>query len=193
MSELNASNAETIIALLKIETESAFSSLELWFAKTGSLRAYHAQGEEWCINQILEHVSLVNHYLLLLIDKGARKALRRHAKAPLTEMPPGYELTSTALEEIGINNSFEWRCPDHMVPAGSIAIEKTRERLREQRAKIADTIDLVKKGEGVLSKTYMSVHSLGKLDVYQYIYFLLKHVRRHVQQMEGIEGEYNTR
>jgi hypothetical protein len=35
------------------------------------------------------------------------------------------------------------------------------------------------------------VNRLGKLDVYQYICFLLMHCRRHIGQMEEIEKAYN--
>jgi hypothetical protein len=38
----------------------------------------------------------------------------------------------------------------------------------------------------------MNVNALGKLDVYQYIYFLALHVRRHLQQLEGILDDYNN-
>jgi len=37
----------------------------------------------------------------------------------------------------------------------------------------------------------MNVNGLGKLDVYQFIYFLALHVRRHLQQLEGILEDYN--
>lgn len=36
----------------------------------------------------------------------------------------------------------------------------------------------------------MTVNNLGKIDVYQYIYFLAMHAQRHVEQMEKIETEW---
>jgi hypothetical protein len=36
----------------------------------------------------------------------------------------------------------------------------------------------------------MSVNNLGKLDVYQYLYFLSLHAQRHLQQMNKIEEEF---
>jgi hypothetical protein len=38
----------------------------------------------------------------------------------------------------------------------------------------------------------MSVNNLGKLDVYQYIYFLSLHAERHLQQLKKIEEEFRA-
>jgi hypothetical protein len=38
----------------------------------------------------------------------------------------------------------------------------------------------------------MSVNGLGKLNVYEYIYFLAQHGRRHSTQMEKNELEFNS-
>lgn len=190
MSGASSPDPGTIIGTLTGELDAAFSELEPWFSASEDLRAYHSSSEEWSIDRILEHVSLVNHYLMLLIDKGARKALRRADGAAIDRELENYKLTSPLLEDIGVNNSFRWKCPDHMAPTGKSTPAQIREELMNQRSRLMDYLGMLKNGEGVLCKTRMSVHSLGKLDVYQYIYFLLKHIRRHVQQMEEIEREF---
>jgi len=190
MSETPAIGPGSITRFLTGELDAAFSGLARWFSAPEEVRTYHPSAEGWSIGQILEHVSLVNHYLLLLIDKGARKALRRADDAAIAREFENYELTSPLLEDIGINNSFRWKCPDHMAPTGKSTPAQIREELMNQRSRLMDYLAMLKNGEGVLCKTRMSVHSLGKLDVYQYIYFLLKHIKRHVQQMEEIEKEY---
>jgi len=43
-------------------------------------------------------------------------------------------------------------------------------------------------GEGSLCKVRMSVNELGKIDLYQWLYFLAQHARRHLDQMEGVAG-----
>ncbi|MBN8787104.1 MAG: hypothetical protein J0I84_08435 [Terrimonas sp.] len=50
----------------------------------------------------------------------------------------------------------------------------------------------MKNGEGVLYKTTMTVNDLGKIDVYEYIYFLAQHGQRHVTQMEKNEAEFKS-
>jgi hypothetical protein len=36
----------------------------------------------------------------------------------------------------------------------------------------------------------MSVNDLGKIDLYQWLYFLGQHARRHLQQMQEVEREF---
>jgi hypothetical protein len=185
--------AEQIIAELREIITGVFSGIDTWFAKDARLRAFRPARDEWTVDRILEHVLLVNHYLLILIDRGARKAVKKADAKKIEQALEDYELSNPLLEDIGINNSFEWKCPRHMVPAGSRSSEEIREELSAQKKKLLDYLIMLRNGEGALCKTTMSVHSLGKLDVYQYIYFLLKHMKRHIQQMEGIEKEYCSR
>ncbi len=185
-----AVNPGKIIKILTDEIDDTFHEVMPWFAKDGLARTFRSSGDEWTIDQILEHISLVNHYLLILIDKGARKALKGTDRIKIEQELEGYELTTPLLEDIGINNSFEWKSPPHMVPTGTPFSGQIQEELLKQKTRLMDILMMLKNGEGVLCKTSMSVHSLGKLDVYQYTYFLLKHMRRHIQQMEGIEKEY---
>ncbi len=193
MSSPFAVNPGRIIKILIGEIEAVFSELETWFSKKGLVRTCRLPTEEWTIDQALEHISLVNHYLLILIDKGARKALKKSDPVKIIQELEHYELTTPLLEDIGINNSFEWKSPRHMVPTGTPSPDQIHDDLLKQKSRLMNCLLMLKNGEGVLYKTTMSVHSLGKLDVYQYIYFLLKHMRRHIQQMEGIEKEYNER
>jgi hypothetical protein len=188
---VSVDKAEQIISGLRDLVYFVFSMLDPWFAKEPGVRAFSPESGEWNIDQILEHVSLVNHYLMLIIDKGARKAVRRTDRAAIERELENYELTGPLMEEIGINNSFEWECPGHMIPSGKNPPGQIQDTLLEQKSRLMDCLSMLKEGEGVLSRTHMSVHSLGKLDVYQYIYFLLKHAQRHIQHMEEIEKKFN--
>jgi hypothetical protein len=38
----------------------------------------------------------------------------------------------------------------------------------------------------------MSVNALGRIDLYQWLYFLAQHARRHLQQMASIEEEFKS-
>jgi hypothetical protein len=38
----------------------------------------------------------------------------------------------------------------------------------------------------------MSVNQSGRLDIYQWLYFLAQHARRHISQMEAVEAEWET-
>jgi hypothetical protein len=43
-------------------------------------------------------------------------------------------------------------------------------------------------GEGALLKVSMSVNKSGRLDVYQWLYFLAQHAKRHISQMQEVEA-----
>jgi hypothetical protein len=182
--------AEYIIALLDEEICNTFGALLPWFAKDKTVRTFRSLNEEWDIGQVLEHVMQANHYLLILIEKGTKKALKKTDKLKIKQILESYEISNPLLEEIGINNSFEWKCPDHMIPSGKCSLDLIQHEVMKQKSLLRENLHLLNCGEGVLYKTKMSVHSLGRLDVYQYIYFLLKHMQRHIQQMLRIESEY---
>jgi hypothetical protein len=73
-----------------------------------------------------------------------------------------------------------------MQPTGVHSPEEVRLLLKSQVAQCLGYLALLSNGEGALYKTTMSVNSLGKIDVYEYIYFLAQHGRRHIGQMEVI-------
>jgi hypothetical protein len=183
---------EQILALLRNEITNTFAALSQWLARNDTVRSYRSPHEEWNVGQVLEHVAMANHYLMLLIDKGVKKAVRRTDTEKIEHELKNYRLSNPLLEEIGINNSFPWECPPHMRPSGAIPAEDICGMLGEQESRLMDLLGMLQNGEGVLCKTSLSVHSLGRLDVYQYIYFLLKHAQRHIAQMEEIGSEYDA-
>jgi hypothetical protein len=139
---------------------------------------------EWNIAQILEHVFLTNHYLLILIEKGAHRAKALAGENDLSSFINGYELENPALSEVGIHKSFEWENIAHMEPKGDRSLREIRSGLRDQLHSCLCILDSISRGEGVLYKMTMTVNNLGKLDVYQYIYFLTLHIKRHLGQLE---------
>ncbi|HEX5169791.1 MAG TPA: DinB family protein [Cyclobacteriaceae bacterium] len=178
-----------IISTINKELISAFALLDRTFDEDEEFLSFSSGG--WTVGQILEHVTLTNHYLLLLIKKGADKAIRRAETIELNEaMFDQYEFVTPAMEEIAAPTSFQWINPDHMNPSGKEPLDQVRSTLRHQLGECLDQLDLLKNGEGILHTTTMTVNNLGKLDVYQYIYFLTLHVKRHIAQIEKLFVEY---
>lgn len=184
-------NPGEIIGFLETMTRDTFGALRGWAVKDRELRKHAAPGEPWCVDAILEHVFLANHYLLMLIEKGRKKALQSDPSSIKTALD-SYTLSIPRLDEIGINDSFAWECPAHMVPTGTKAADETARDIEAQAEILYGNLAMMKNGEGILRKIHMSVNRLGSLDVYQYIYFLLLHARRHIQQMEKIEKDYRS-
>lgn len=181
-----------IIRILKKEISQTFKGITPWISKAPELQHFNSKNEFWNILEILEHIILVNHYLIILILKGTKKALKNVQGRNMKKELENYELSCDNLEEIGINNSFQWNAPAHMVPSGNESLDKIHERLKDQEKQCRNTLLQLKDGHGVLYQTTMNVNLLGKLDVYQYLYFLLKHMQRHIGQMEEIEDEYTN-
>lgn len=177
------------IAFIDSELARTLEDYESWF-ETGPELLRHRPRTGWSIGQILEHVTLTNHFLLILIRKGKKKALELAAKKELTVELTGYRSNLDELEKIAEHGSFKWIRPEHMEPKGTSALAEIRALLEGQIGECRQALREMPDGEGILYRTTMTVNNLGKIDVYQYIYFLCQHAKRHLAQMRGVEREF---
>lgn len=183
---------QTIIADIRSALIDTFATVDTWFDKDATLRAYRPTDGGWTINEILEHIGLTNHYLLILIDKAAHKALQNvHSLALETELQQ-YAFSWDKLAEVRLHKSFAWTRPEHMEPTGTKPLAEVRAQLREQVNRCLATLSRLPNGEGILYRTTMTVNNLGKLDVYEYTYFLVQHGRRHLTQMQNNEAAFRS-
>ena len=153
------------------------------------MRSYRPAAGGWAIGEVLEHVALTNHYLLILIEKGAAKALKNLHNLDLKATLASYEFQREKFVEIGQHKSFPWVRPGHMEPTGRQPVAETRRMLHEQLMQCQAVLGKLSGGEGVLYRTTMSVNELGKIDVYEFVYFLAKHAERHLTQIEKAAAE----
>ena len=58
-------------------------AVDTWFDKDQKRRAYQSSHHGWSIDEILKHIGLTNHFLLVLIDEGTSKALQNMHKPDL--------------------------------------------------------------------------------------------------------------
>lgn len=179
-----------LISEIKDYLNATFDKVDMWFDKNDELRQYKPKQGGWTIDEILEHIGLTNHFLLILIDKGTLKALANTSNLDINEELRNYVFHRDKLTEVGLHKSFNWIRPEHMEPKGELAPSEVRKQLREQLNRCLAYLDKLKNGAGVLHKTTMSVNDLGKIDVYEYIYFLAQHGQRHVTQMSKNEVEF---
>lgn len=180
-----------IIKVIADEIIAGFDNLDIWFNADDDLMQYKPASKGWSVQQNLEHISLTNHYLLILIKKGTVKAVELSAKNFTEGFPDGYVIAWGKLDMIGKHKSFEWIRPEHMEPTGNISLDKIQSRLNTQKQECLSCLEKLQNGEGVLYKTMMSVNGLGKIDVYHYILFLVQHIKRHITQMEKIKLEFD--
>ena len=185
-------NIQSQINVIKNTLTNAFSNIENWIEKDNVLQHYQPINGSWTIGQIIEHIYLTNHFLLIIIDKAFKKALKRANNVDLEQELKDYDFLRTDLEQIGTHLSFTWNRPKHMIPKGNITLTDLQNRLNIQKNQCIEYLNQMPNGEGVLCKTTMTVNNLGKIDVYQYLYFLAMHIQRHLEQMMKIENEFKN-
>ncbi len=175
---------EQIISKIDATLVSGFAALDGWFddERVGRRIAAHA----WSAAEVLEHVMLTNHYLLKLIRRGHARAKEIARQNDGPALPGDYVFFNPALEAVADPESFLWDCPEHMLPSGVAPAVTVRHALRGQLYECLNILDDMPKGEGAWHRVSLSVNSIGKLDIYQHIYFLALHVKRHVVQLNRV-------
>ena len=181
---------KSIIQKIENPLIGVFGGVDQWFDKPETLKHYKPSSNGWTISEILEHIALTSHFLLKLIDKGAAKALKNIHHLDLETELSDYHFEETKLAEIGIHKSFPWMRPEHMEPTGIKPETEVRLEIKSQLERCLNHLKNMPDGQGVLYKTTMVVNDLGKIDVYEYLYFLAKHGERHLAQMQRNEVEY---
>jgi hypothetical protein len=127
---------------------------------------------------------------MIVIRNSARTALKRAAAgAAIAEGESDLDL----LEPIGQRGAFTWSRPEHMIPTGAVPSHEVRARMREQMRECLEILEQLSGGEGSLHRVRMSVNQSGKLDIYQWLYFLAQHAKRHIDQMKENEVERISR
>ncbi len=151
-------NIKEIIQMNKNAIEITFQEIDKWFEKSELLRAYRPQDKSWTINEILEHISLTNYFLLILINKGTKKAVEIARKGDAIIDLSDYKFGSEKLDEIAIYDSFNWINPEHMEPNGEKSLLEIRILLKTQVIQCLTNLDEMANGEGTLYKTMMTVN-----------------------------------
>jgi hypothetical protein len=159
------------------------AALYEWLEEPEMVHNYRPNPDSWTIAEILEHVALTSHYLLLLIDKGAAKAKRKATPEAIETAIQQNDFDLHRLEIIGMHKAFEWIRPEHMEPSGKKTRLEIQETLADQLRRCLNHLHDLSAGEGLLQLTTMTVADLGKLNVYEYIFFLSLHAQRHLEQM----------
>ncbi|MGI4872477.1 MAG: DinB family protein [Janthinobacterium lividum] len=179
------------IADIRAALLDAFGRVDAWFDQPDALQAYLPVDQGWTVAEVLDHIGLTNHFLLILIEKGAAKALANTRGLDLATELAGYQFQPERLDTIGVLHAFAWVRPEHMEPrTAPRPLPVVRQQLHAQLAQSLACLDRLPNGEGVRYQTTMTVNGLGKLNVYEYLYFLAQHARRHLTQMQDNAVEF---
>lgn len=182
---------DALLAEFRVELHETFAAVDTWFDRPASLRAFVPKDQGWTIDEILNHIGLTSHYLLILIEKGTAKALANSQGRSLMEEVAHYHFPRETLAAVGTLRAFPWQRPEHMEPrTHPRPLPVVRQQMCEQLGQLISCLDQLAHGEGLLYQTTMSVNGLGKLNVYEYVYFLAQHARRHLTQMQENATEW---
>ena len=193
--EASAGQIETILVMAYERTIctvretlcSTIASVDAWFDRDEQLRRFKPASDNWSVDQVLEHVTLTNRYLMLTLGKWVRIAEQRARRG---DPIPSGESDLDRLLVIGERGSFGWVRPEHMEPTGVPPSGEVRATLHRQLGECLSQRERIGGGIGAICLVTMTVNDLGKLDLYQWLYFLAQHARRHLQQLAALETEF---
>ncbi len=136
-------NTTTAIAEALSET---LREVDSWFDSPSDLLFRRPAPERWSIAQILEHITLTNHFLLLVIRKQTARALKKAASGA---SPPAIDPTDIGrLDRVASYGSFPWVRPEHMEPSSNPDLQSARQRLSEQGQVAQVLLASMPSGEG---------------------------------------------
>ncbi len=164
-----------------------FTEIYPWFRQTPEVLSYKPKDHGWTIAEVLEHITLTSHFLLIVASNGCAKALKRAQSQAIEDS----ESDLTKLAVIGERGTFPWTRPEHMEPKGK-ALSEVLATMRSQQEQCNEILNKLKNGEGSLFQVRMSVNQLGRIDLYQWIYFIAQHAKRHIGQMQENLGEFGN-
>jgi hypothetical protein len=146
-------------------------------------RAKRPGEERWCVNEILEHLSMVERrftgLLALRIQEAKERGLgmEQNARAPI---PP--ELKKMLEDRANRRNA-----PDAVRPSGRLDSRSAWQAVEDTRAELCA---LLCSNEGLALSTVMHQHPVfGTLNVYQFAELIANHERRHAKQIAGITAQ----
>lgn len=183
---------EHILINLRRELIRTFAVMDEWFDKTNSLRRFKPSDKSWSINEVLEHVMLTNHYLLITVDRGRAGAWKKSDALGEFKAPDQYKLSTSALHELIDPEAIAWQCHEHHQPLGKRLPSEIRRELRSHLERCLVTLEMLPHGEGILHQTPVTFNDIGRLDVYQQLYFIVLHAQRHLHQMKKIGEEFEV-
>ncbi len=183
----------TAEARLRLRLESAFAATLAWCCEPAALLAQRSSPGTWTPVEVLEHVTLANRFLSILIQKIAQRCeARLAAGASYPAHPPHFEHLETLARR-----DFGWLHPEHMSPTAGPPPEQLAATLGEQRDALLALLAALDRGRGSLHRIRMSVVPTqaqdaegDRLDLGQYLLVLTLHLERHLGQLERLRGDW---
>ena len=168
----------------------AATELDAWCDAPDALLDHHPRPEAWSPREILEHVALTQHFLLVLAKKIRDKSrVRLAAGDPWPTAAPRHD----ALVALA-NRAEPWAHPAHMAPGGTRPLDEIRAELADQLQAAIELVREMPAGEGTLHRIRMSrVPGDDRLGLVEYVDVLALHAGRHLAQLAAAKTSFAAR
>ncbi len=150
-----------------------------------SLREARPTEEGWSVAEVLEHLSRV--------EKGIAKLVALKVGEMQMQPEPAREAAEMVPVDLGkfgivVTPTVRLDAPDRVAPLGEMSAEDARAALLETRGVLLDQLHA---GDGLAYSSVRHPHPfLGELDLYEWVYFVGAHERRHLAQVRAIAAHF---
>jgi len=141
----------------------------------------------WSAAEVLEHLTRVEKGVakLVALKVGEMQTL----EAPPPEAPDMVAVELSRFTMIA-DRSIHIDAPERVVPEGEMSASAARAALLETRGMLLDQLHA---GDGLAYSTILHPHPLfGALNLYEWVFFIGAHERRHTAQIREIAAHFRT-
>ena len=143
--------------------------------------------DRWSVNEVVEHLSLVETLFTQRIAATIDKARQEGLDA---ERAPERALLPAEIETRVADRENRRTAPEAARPTGTLDAATACERIEQARAVLHDTIAAA---DGLALSTVMESHpAFGALTVYQFAELIAAHEARHTAQVREIASQLAT-
>lgn len=177
-------------AIIKIRMEliTTFNQVLDVFTIREDVLYYKPSNDGWSIYQVLEHIMLANHFLLRIVDKQAERALHVAGSFGQTHSAKSYSLDVNKLKRMELAGSYVWVPQQYTDPAGDMPLLQLKMTLHDQINRCLGILQNKRLMEAIIR-----THEATKTDALHYLYFLVQHMQRHLQQVQRVKLEFGQR
>ncbi len=149
------------------------------------LREARPTEQGWSVAEVLEHLSRVEKGIAKLVAlKVGEMQMQPEPPREGAEMVP----VDPAKFDLVKTPSVRLTAPDRVAPLGEMSAEDARTALLETRGVLLDQLHA---GDGLAYSGVRHPHPfLGELDLYEWVYFIAAHERRHLAQIRAVAAHF---
>ena len=128
---------------------------------------------------------LANYFLLRIVNKQVNRDMIVAKQAVSRSVALNYSLDMTKLKAMELTGSYVWVPKRYTEPAGYIPLLQLRIALHDQ---MTESLSILNNEQAM--QAIIETHETGKVDALHYLYFLVKHIQRHLEQIRRVQDEF---